>query len=148
MCTLSTSTIQGCAFCRHAGGGRFAGCGALRCCYRREDGGHLLGLRVADRLLEGPSCDLAARKAVLVCSGAWGRRGAAVCAFWVRLGWAPAMWEGVHVSVRGQEQLAWAAIGLPGGWVWGCGAVWGGLCCSLGPVGAGGVVLRCFASTG
>ena len=52
-------------------------------------------------------------------SGGRGRRGAAVSAFWVRLGWAPAMGEGVWVGVRGGQQLAWAAFGGRGGPAWG-----------------------------
>ena len=80
------------------------------------------------RVAPGAGCDL-------VGSGVWGRRGAAVSAFWVPLGWAPATWEGVRVSVRGGEQFAWAAFGRPGGWVWRFRAVCGGRVWVTGQVG-------------
>ena len=67
----------------------------------------------------------------------WGRRGAAISAFWVRLGWAPAMWEGVRVSARGEKQFAlaafrrWGGAGLEfRGWVRGaCMGHWAGWVC-------------------
>ena len=61
--------------CRHAGGCSFAG---LRCCHRGKDGGHLLGLWVWGKQLQGPGCDPAVWVAVVVGSGVWRRRGAAV----------------------------------------------------------------------
>ena len=76
--------------------------------------------------LGGPGRELAARRVGLVGSGGQGRRGAAVSAFWARLGWAPAMREGVWVVVCGGEQFAWAAFGGWGGWAWGFGRVFGG----------------------
>ena len=43
-----------------------------------------------------------------------------------RLGWAPAMREGVRFSVRGGEQFASAAFGGWGCWAWGFwGCIWG-----------------------
>ena len=117
----------GCGLRRHAGGGSFAGCSGLRCRYRREDGGHLFRLQVAGGWLEGPGRDLAACWADLVGGGARGRRGAVIFAFCVRPGWAPAMWEGLRVSVRGRKQFAWATFVCEGAWVWGCWAVCGGL---------------------
>ena len=102
------------------------GRGGLRRGYCGEDGGQLLGLRVGGGWLEGPGCDLAARWADLVGSGGQGRHEAVVSAFRVRLGWAPAMCEGVRVGVRGGKQFVWAAFGGRGGRVWGFGGVCGG----------------------
>ena len=56
-------------------------------------------------------------------AGGWGRRGAAVSAFWARLGRAPARREGEWVGVCGGEQFAWAAVGGRGGWAWVFGSV-------------------------
>ena len=55
-----------------------------------------------------------------------------VSAFWVWLGWASAMWEGVRVSICGEKQFAWAAFGRRGGQVWGFGAVCGGRVLGIG----------------
>ena len=109
-------------------------CGRVRLCGPRrpplwplrEDGGHLLGLRVGSAWLEGPCRDLAAQWADLISGGGRGRCGAAVSALRVRLGWAPATREGMHVGVRGGEQFAWAAFGGREGSAWGFGGVCGG----------------------
>ena len=49
-----------------------------------------------------------------------------MAAFRVRLGWAPAMREGVQLGVRAGEQFTSAAFGGCGGWAWGFGGVSGG----------------------
>ena len=95
----------------HAGGCGFVGRGGLRRGHCGEDGGHVLGLPVGGGWLRGPGGDLAARGADPVRSGGQGRRGAVVSAFRARLGWAPAMCEGVRVGVCGREHSAWAAFG-------------------------------------
>ena len=56
-----------------------------------EDGGHLLGLQVGDRSLQGPGSDPAVSGVDVASSGVRGRRGAAVTTKRVRLGWAPAI---------------------------------------------------------
>ena len=63
----------GCATMR--AGAAFVGRGRLRRGHCGEDGGHLLGLRVGDGWMEGPSRNLAARSADLVGSSGWERRG-------------------------------------------------------------------------
>ena len=118
--------FRGCGLRRHAGRGSFAGCGVLRCCCRKEDGGHPPGLLVGAGWLEGPGRYLVARWGGLVGAGAWGTSGAAISTFCVRLSSAPAIWEGMRVRVRGGKQFAWAAFGCRGPSVWGCGAVCGG----------------------
>ena len=64
--------FRGCGLCLHAGGGTFAGCGGLRCRYRKEDGGHLIGLRVEGGSLAGPGRDLVTWWDDLVGDGVWG----------------------------------------------------------------------------
>ena len=81
------------------------------------------GWRASPGWLEGPGCNLAARWDDLVGSGGRRRRGAAVSAFRVWLGWAPAMCEGVRGGVRRGEQFAWAAFRGRGVWVLGLGGV-------------------------
>ena len=76
--------------------------------------------------LEGPRRDLAARRADPVGSGGQRRQGAAVSPFRARLGWAPAMREGVRFGVRGGGQFAWAAFGGRGDWARGFRGVCGG----------------------
>ena len=101
-------------------------CGRVRPCdpgslcrgHGGEDGGRVLGPRVWGGWLGGPGRDLAARRSDPVGSGGRGRRGAAVSAFWVRLGWAPAMREGVSGGGRRGEQFMWAAFGGRGGLAW------------------------------
>ena len=60
-------------------------CG-LCCCRRGQDGGHLHGLWVGDRWLQGPGRNPVARRADLGGSGLWGRRQVAL--FTVGFGWA------------------------------------------------------------
>ena len=80
----------------------------------------------------GGGCDLAARQANLVGSGGGGRRGAAVFAFWARLGRVPATPEVLWVGVRRRKQFAWAASGGGGGGPGVPGVCAEGVCGSLG----------------
>ena len=113
----------------------FAGRGGLRRGHGGEDRGNVIGPRVGGRWLGGPGRDLAARRADPAGSGGRGRRGAAVSALWVWLGWAPAMREGVLVGVRGGEQFTWAALGGRGVRPGVSGVCAGGVCGSLGEMG-------------
>ena len=117
--------------------GRLQLCGPRRPPLRPRRGGRRACPRAASRgrVAGGAGRDLAARRADPVGSSGRGRRGAAVSAFWARLGWAPATREGVWVGVRGREQFAWAALGGRGVRPGVSGMCSGGVCGSLGGVG-------------
>ena len=97
--------------------------------------GIFLGPQVGGGWLAGPGRYLGARRADLVGSGRGGRRGAAVFAFWARLGRGPAMREVVWGGVRGGKQFAWASSGGKAGLSQGSGGVCGGRVRVIGPVG-------------
>ena len=118
-------------------------CGRRQLCWLRRpllplwEGGWRASrwLRVGGGLLEGSSRNPAACWANQVGGGAWGRRGAAMSAFWVRPSGAPAMRKGVRVSVRGGAQFAWLRSGVGGLGSGVAGLCVGGVCGSPGRAG-------------